>query len=41
MKNQTITISLEKYEDLILKEALCNRLTDGKEVEVYLITRKE
>lgn len=41
MENQTITISLERYEELILKEALYDKITDGKEVEVYLMSRKE
>lgn len=41
MKNQTITISLERYEELILKEATHDKITDGKEVEIFLMTRKE
>lgn len=41
MKNQTISISLERYEELILKEAVYNKITEGKDVELYLMTRKE
>lgn len=41
MEKQTITISLERYEELILKEALYDKITDGKEVEIYLMSRKE
>ena len=40
VKNQTITISLERYEELIKKEALYNQFTAEYKVELYL-ARKE
>lgn len=41
MEKQTIAISLERYEELILKEALYNKITADKKIEVFLVTRKE
>ena len=41
MTNQTISISLKRYEELILKEAVYNKITEGKDVELYLMTREE
>ena len=41
MENQTITISLERYNELIRKEAMYDKITEGKDVELYLMTRKE
>lgn len=41
METQTVTISLERYEELILKEALCDKLTVDKDVTVFLIERLE
>lgn len=40
MENQTITISLERYEELIKKEALYDQLAAGYDVEPY-VARKE
>ena len=41
MENQTITISLERYEELILKEALYDKITEDADVKVYLSARLE
>lgn len=40
MENQTITISLERYEELLKKEALYDQIAAEYILETYL-TRKE
>lgn len=40
MEKPTITISLERYEELIKKEALYDQIADEYKVEPYL-SRKE
>ena len=40
MENQTITISLERYEELLKKEALYDQIAADYTLETYL-TRKE
>lgn len=41
MENQTVEISLERYEELIKKEALLDKLMEGKDVSVYLYEKME
>lgn len=36
MENQGVKISLERYDELIKKEALLDRLMEDKDVSVYL-----
>ena len=36
MEKQTITISVERFEELVKKETLLEQLTKGKEIEMYL-----
>ena len=36
MEKQTITINLERYEELIKKEALYDEITKGKKTNIYL-----
>ena len=40
MEKPTITISLERYEELVKKEAMFDRLEAENNIELYL-TRKE
>lgn len=40
-EDRVITISLERYEELIEKETLYNKITEGKDVAFYLVTREE
>ena len=40
MEKPTITISLERYEELVKKEEIYDRLTAENSIELYL-TRKE
>ena len=40
MEKQTVTIDLERYEELVKKEAIFDKLMDGKGVEFYLTTLK-
>ena len=41
MENQTVQISLERFEELIKKEALLDKLMEDKEVSVYLYQKVE
>lgn len=38
MEKQTVTIDLARYEELVKKEALYDKVTEGKGVEFYLTT---
>lgn len=40
MDKQTVTIDLARYEELVKKEAIFDKLMDGKGVEFYLTTLK-
>lgn len=40
MDKQTVTIDLARYEELLKKEALYDTLTESKDVEVYLTSKK-
>ena len=40
MEKQTVTIDLARYEELVKKEAIFDKLMDGKGVEFYLTTLK-
>lgn len=39
--DEAITISIERYDELIIKEALLNKLMVDKDVNVYLYQRIE
>lgn len=41
MEKQTITIDLERYDELVRKEAIYDRLTVGSDVNMYLVPRLE
>lgn len=41
MDKQTVNIPLERYEELVKKEALLDKLMEGKGVNVYLYQRIE
>lgn len=41
MEKQTITIDLERYEELVRKEAIYDKLTESNDVYVYLAARLE
>ena len=41
MEKQTITIDLERYNELIKKEAIYDRLTASSDVNMYLVPRLE
>lgn len=36
MENQTVQVRVERYEELIKKEALLDKLMEGKSISVYL-----
>ena len=36
MEKQTVNMPLERYEELVKKEALLDKLMEGKDVNVYL-----
>lgn len=36
MKNQVIKIRLERYEELVKKEALLDKLLEDKKISIYL-----
>lgn len=38
---QTVTIDLERFEELIKKEALLDKLMEGKDVSIYLYQKVE
>jgi len=40
MDKQTVTIDLARYEELVKKEALFDKVTEGKGVEFYLTQKK-
>lgn len=40
MEKQTVTIDLARYEELVRKEAIFDTLTEGKDVEFYLTSKK-
>ena len=39
--NKTIVISIKRYEELIRKETMYDKITESKDVEFYLMTREE
>lgn len=39
--DEAITISIERYDELIKKEALLDKLMEGKDVNVYLYQKVE
>lgn len=39
--DETVTISIERYDELIIKEALLDKLMVDKDVNVYLCQRIE
>lgn len=39
MEKQTITIDLERYEELVKKEVIYDTLTAGSDVNMYLVPR--
>lgn len=41
MEKQIITIDLERYEELVRKEAIYDKLTESNDVYVYLAARLE
>lgn len=41
MENQTVEVSLDRYEELIKKEALLDKLMEGKDISVYLFEKVE
>ena len=41
MENPKIAISLERYDELIKKEALLDKLMEGKDISVYLYQKVE
>lgn len=41
MEKQTVTIDLARYEELVKKEALYDKVTEGKDVEFYLTSKPE
>ena len=41
MEKQTITIDLERYDELVKKEAIYDQLTAGSDVNMYLVPRLE
>lgn len=41
MEKQTITIDLERYDELVRKEAIYDRLTVSSDVNIYLVPRLE
>lgn len=41
MEKKTITIELERYEELVKKEAIFDKLTESSDVYVYLSARLE
>ena len=41
MEKQTITIDLERYDELVRKEAIYDRLTVASDVNMYLVPRLE
>lgn len=41
MDKQTVNVSLERYEELIKKEALLDKLMEGKGVNVYMYQKIE
>ena len=40
-EDEAIAISLERYEELVKKEALLDKLMEGKDVNVYLYQKVE
>lgn len=40
-EDRVITISLERYEELVKKETLYDKITNNKDIEFYLISKKE
>ena len=41
MEKQTVTIDLARYEELVKKEALFDKVTEGKGVEFYLTSKSQ
>ena len=41
MDKQTVTIDLARYEELVKKEAIFDKVTEGKGVELYLTSKPE
>lgn len=41
MEKQTVNIPLERYEELVKKEALLDKLMEGKDINVYLYQKVE
>ncbi len=41
MDKQTITIDLARYEELVKKEAILDKLTESKSVEFYLAAKSQ
>lgn len=41
MAKQEVTISLERYEELIKKEALLDKLMEDKGISIYLYQKVE
>lgn len=41
MDNQGVKITLERYDELIKKEALLDKLMEGKNISIYLYQRVE
>lgn len=41
MENQTVEISVERFEELAKKEYLLDKLMDGKNVSIYLFNEIE
>lgn len=38
---ETVTISLERFEELIRKEALLDKIMEDKDISIYLYQRVE
>lgn len=41
MEKQTVTIDLARYEELVKKEAIFDKVTEGKGVELYLTSKPQ
>lgn len=41
VEDKVISISLERYEELVKKETLYDKITSNKDIELYLISKKE